>query len=390
VNSTRIYLDNSATTPLRAEVAAAMHDSLESANYNPSSLHAEGRRARTALEDARERAAAVLGAARNEIIFTSGGTESDNLAILGALAAAPPGAHMVTSAIEHHAVLATAEQLRARGIETTVLPVGSDGMAATADLADALRPSTILASIMYANNEVGTIQPIAELAAIATARKVLFHSDAVQAPSWLPIDVRGLGVDMLSLSAHKFGGPKGIGLLYLRRGAPLASVLHGGGQEFARRPGTQNVAGAVGLAVALELAARERAEASARVAALRGRLETEIIVKIPDARINAHGAPRIPSISSVSFAGTESAALLIALDLAGVAASAGSACTSGALEASHVLGAMGLEERWQRGAIRFSLGRTTTPAEIDRLLDVLPAIVAAQRRPFEKDLAGDG
>ncbi|HYL27709.1 MAG TPA: cysteine desulfurase family protein [Candidatus Nitrosotalea sp.] len=390
MNFARIYLDNSATTPLRAEVAAAMRDALENANYNPSSLHAEGRRARAALEDARERAAAVLGAARNEIVFTSGGTESDNLALLGALAAAPPGAHMVTTAIEHHAVLAAAMQLQARGVETTVLPAGTDATIAADDLAQALRPSTILASVMFVNNEVGTVQPIAELAAVAASRNVLFHTDAIQAPGWLPINVADLGADMLSLSAHKFGGPKGIGLLYLRRGAPLAPLLHGGSQEFARRAGTQNVAGAVGLAAALELAARERAELSARVEALRDRLEGEIVARIPDVRINGRAAVRIPSISNISFAGTESAAMLIALDLAGIAASAGSACTSGILEPSHVLAAMGVQERWQRGAIRFSMARTTTAAEIDRFLDALPPIVAALRRPVEKDLVGDG
>jgi cysteine desulfurase len=364
-----------------------MRAAFDEANYNPSSLHAEGRRSRAALDRARERTAAVLGAARNEIVFTSSGTESDNLAILGVLAAVPPGAHMVTTAIEHHAVLRTVEQLQARGVDATVLPVDADGRVAPAEFAQALRPSTVLASVAYANNEVGVVAPIAELASIAASRNVLFHTDAVQAPTWLGLDVKLLGADLLSLSAHKFYGPKGIGLLYVRSGVSLAPILNGGGQEFARRPGTQNVLGAVGLAEALELAANERTDAQLRVGALRDRLEAGILSSVPDTKINARGASRLPNVASVSFAGAESAALLIALDLAGVAVSAGSACTSGSLQPSHVLTAMGLEDRWQRGAIRFSLGRATTQAEIDRLLTILPRIVAGVRDPVAAALS---
>jgi cysteine desulfurase len=389
VNFQRIYLDHAATTPLRSEVAEAMRAAAQDANYNPSSLHAEGRRARALLEEARERAARVLGASRNEIVFTSGGTEADNLSLEGVLRAATPGAHVVTTAAEHHAVLEPLERLHEEGYQRTVLPVASDGRVDAAELASALRPETVLVSVMYANNEVGCVQPIARLSEIARKRGVLFHTDAVQAPSWLPLDVQCLGVDLLSLSAHKFYGPKGIGLLYVRRGVPLTAVQYGGGQESGRRPGTQNVLGAVGLACALELAAAEREETSARIAKLRDRLEAGILDAIPDAAVNAGTAPRLPSHLNVSFPGTESAALLIRLDLAGIAVSGGSACTSGSLEPSHVLEAMGGGESHRRGAIRFSLGRSTTRGEVDAVIAALPQIVAALRRPAGV-LQGDG
>jgi cysteine desulfurase len=250
------------------------------------------------------------------------------------------------------------------------------------EFAEALRPTTVLASVMYGNNEIGTIQPISELARIARERGVLFHTDAVQAPSWLPVDVRRLGVDLLSLSAHKFGGPKGIGLLYVRRGIPIAPILYGGGQEFGRRPSTQNVAGIVGMARALELAQLERPEQSLRVAQFRDALEAGIRTAVPDVRVNG-ADPRLANNLSVSFAGVDATALLIALDLEGIAVSVGSACTSGSVEPSHVLAAIGLEDRWQGKAIRFSLGTATTAAEIDRVLDVLPGLVADLRRPTE-------
>jgi cysteine desulfurase len=380
VNSKRIYLDNAATTPLRAEVAEAMREAVADSNYNPSSLHAEGRRAAAVLDAARERVASLLVATRSEIIFTSSGTEADNLALLGVARAASPGGHVVVTAIEHHAVLSAVDRLREEGFEVSVLPVGRDGLVDVAQFAAALRPTTVLASVMYANNEIGTVQPIAELTRVARSRGVLFHSDAVQAPSWLPIDVAELGVDLLSLSAHKCQGPKGVGLLYVRRGVPIVPILHGGGQEFGRRPGTQDVVGIAGMARALELAAAERAEQSRRVAALRDRLESGIRAAIPDVRING-AAPRLANNLNVSFAGAESASLLIALDLAGIAVSAGSACTSGSLEPSHVLAAMGLDQRRQHGTIRFSLGTTSSAADIDRVLAVLPALVAEQRCP---------
>ncbi|MGA8576332.1 MAG: cysteine desulfurase family protein [Candidatus Cybelea sp.] len=386
MKSERIYLDNAATTPLRAEVGAAVREA--EANYNPSSLHAEGRRARAALDSARERIASLLGVRRNEIVFTASGTESDNLAVLGVARAAVAGAHVVTTAVEHHAVLGALDRLRVEGFETTLLPVASDGRVDPGEFEAALRPSTILASVMYANNEIGTVQPIAELALIARRRGVFLHTDAVQAASWLPLGVPGLGVDLLTLSAHKFGGPRGIGLLYAGSGVPLTPTIYGGGQEFGRRSGTQNLPGIVGMALALELAASERARVSDRVAPLRDRLEAGILAGIPDVRING-AAPRLPNYLNVSFAGVDSAALLIALDLAGIAVSAGSACTSGSLEASHVLGAMSLEERWQTSAIRFTLGVATSSAEIDRVLDVLPSTVAGLRSPATS-LRGDG
>jgi cysteine desulfurase len=385
VNSDRIYLDNAATTVLRAEVADAMREAF-AANYNPSSLHAEGRGARVLLDTARERIASILGASRNEIVFTSSGTESDNLALFGVARAGPRDGGVIAAATEHSAVISALGQLREEGYETSMLPVGADGRVDVAELAEALRPTTVAVSVMYGNNEIGTIAPIPELARLAHERGVLFHTDAVQAPSWLPVDVRQLGVDLLSLSAHKFGGPKGIGLLYVRRGTPIAPILHGGGQEFGRRPGTQNVAGIVGMARALELAQLERPEQSPRIARLRDALEAGIRTAVPDIRVNG-GDPRLANNLSVSFAGVDAAALLIALDLAGIAVSVGSACTSGSLEPSHVLAAIGLEDRWQGKAIRFSLGTTTTAAEIDRVLAVLPRLVADLRRPAEA-LAG--
>jgi cysteine desulfurase len=381
VNSERIYLDNAATTALRPEVADAMGAVLSTGGFNPSSLHAEGRRARAVLDEARDRIAALLGAKRTEIIFTASGTEADNQALFGVAHAAPRPAHLIVSAIEHHAVLAAAERLRAEGIDVTVLPVGSDGCVDPATLADALQPHTVLVSIMYANNEIGTVQPITKLARVAHDRGILFHTDAVQAPSWLPVDARELGADLLSLSAHKFGGPKGVGLLYARSGVALVPIVHGGGQEFGRRSGTENVAGAVGMACALELAAAERAESSRRVAGLRDRLEAGIRSVIADVRVNGADAPRLANNLNVSFAGIESAALLIGLDLSGVAVSAGSACTSGVLEPSHVLAALALEPHWQTGAIRFSLGMATTSAEVDRVLAVLPGLVSELRAP---------
>jgi cysteine desulfurase len=388
VNSDRIYLDNAATTPLRAEVVDAMRASAADANYNPSSLHAEGRRARAVLDAARERIATLLGAARKEISFTSSGTEADNLALFGVARMAPRNAHFVTTAIEHHAVLSSLDRLRDEGLETTVLPVGREGRVDPAEFAAALRPTTVLASVMYANNEIGTIQPVAELSRIARERGVLFHSDAVQAPSWLPLDVRALGLDLLSLSAHKFRGPKGVGLLYVREGVPIGPILHGGGQEFGRRSGTQNVQAIAAMACAFELAALERADEARRVGGLRDRLEAGISASVVGVHVNGEGV-RLPNILNVSFAGVGSATLLIALDLAGIAVSAGSACTSGSLEPSHVLEAMGVDPGRRAGAIRFSLGGTTSPAEIERVLAVLPPLVARLRRA-EGYRGGDG
>jgi len=382
VNAKRIYLDNAATTPVRAEVEQAMREAADGGNYNPSSLHAEGRRARAVLDDARARIAAILGAAPKEITFTASGTEGNNLSLMGVARALDGRRHIVASAIEHHSVLEPLERLREEGFRVTLLPVARDGRVDPQRFAEALEPETGLAAIMYANNEVGTVQPIAELAAIARERGVLVHTDAVQAPSWLPVDVRELGIDMLSLSAHKFGGGEGVGLLYARGGVPLAPILSGGGQEFGRRSGTENVVGIAGMARGLELAATERAVQAPRIAALRDRLEAGISSALPEVHVNGGGAPRLANILNVSFAGVDSATLLIGMDLAGLAVSAGSACTSGTLEPSHVLQAMGLEERLRGSALRFSLGAATSAEEIERVLEIVPRMVT--------ELRGDG
>ncbi len=331
------------------------------------------------LDEARDRVAAALRAARNEITFTASGTEADNQALFGAARARKRG-HLLASRIEHHAVIHALECLREEGFELTLLPVDGRGLIDAGEFARALRPDTVLASVMYANNEIGTVQPIAELAAIAHRHGVLFHTDAVQAPGWLPVDVTQLGVDLLSLSAHKFQGPKGVGLLYVRAGTPIVPLIHGGGQEFGRRSGTENVQGIAGLARALELAVAEQPERAPRVARLRDRLEAGICSAIPEVRVNGAGAPRLANNLSVAFGGLESEALLIRLDLEGVAVSAGSACTSGTLERSHVIAALGAQARWQTAVIRFSLGATTRVDEIDRVLALLPALVADLRR----------
>lgn len=379
MNCKRIYLDNAATAPLRAEVAELMRDAVSLGAFNPSSLHVEGRHAKAILDAARDRVAAAIGARRTEIIFTSSGTEADNLALAGIMAGVEPPAHVVASAIEHHAGLSSLRHLQGLGHEVTLLPVGEAGVVRPDEFAAALRPNTVLASIMYANNEIGTVQPIAELASIAAKHGVLFHTDAVAAAAWLPIDVKRLGVDLLSLSAHKLGGPKGVGALYAREGVALQALIHGGGQEFGRRAGTENLTGISGMARALEICIDEMPATPVRVAALRDRLETGIRSSIAEVKVNGAGAARTANVLNVSFAGIESAALLIRLDLAGVAVSAGSACTSGVLEPSHVLAALPIEPRWRTGAVRFSLGHSTSGDEIESVLRVLPALVEELR-----------
>jgi cysteine desulfurase len=379
VNSFRIYLDHAATTPVRNEVADAMREAADQCNFNPSSLHFEGRWARAALDAARDSVAAAIGATRAEILFTSGGTEANNLALLGVTRVLAGPAHVVASAIEHRAVLASLQRLSEDGFETSLVPVDRHGRVDPAEFERSLRPQSVLASIMYANNEVGTVQPIAELAEIAHGRGVLFHTDAVAAPSWLPIDVRALGVDLLSISAHKFYGPKGVGLLYVRSGVPLAPIIVGGGQESGRRAGTENVPGIVGMARALELAVAQRTEAAADVACLRDGLEAGIRSRVAGVSVNGGDARRLANCSNLSFAEVDPAALIIALDLAGVSASGGSACTSGALEPSHVLAAMASEGAGPAGGVRFSLGTATTTAEIDQVLGILTAMAANLR-----------
>jgi len=364
-----------------------MREAFPDADHNPSSLHAEGRRARALIEGARDRIAAALGAARNEITFTSGGTEANTAALFG-VARARSG-RLLATPIEHLSVREPLGRLRDEGFQVAVVPVDSSGLVDPHVFEKSLDEPTALASIIYANNEIGTIQPIARLAAIAREHGALFHTDAVQAPGWLPIDVRDLGVDLLSISAHKFGGPKGVGVLYVRRGVPFVPLLAGGGQEFGRRSGTENVAGIVGMARALELAVAEASDRSRRVGALRDRLERGMLATLGDLWVNGADAERIPGILSVSFAGVDAAAMLIALDLAGVAASAGSACSSGSLEPSHVIAALGPREPWGRGAIRFSLGAESSAGEVERVLALLPPIVERLRlQPLAR--RGDG
>jgi cysteine desulfurase len=378
---TRIYLDHAATTPARPEVVAAMVPLL-GGGYNPSSMHAEGRAARAALDDARAAVARVLGAAPREIVFTGGGSEADVLAVVGAARAlASRGRHVVTTAIEHHAVLHAVDVLERDGWRVTRLPVDARGLVDPAAFAAALTPETTLASVIWANNEIGVLQPVAELARLARARGVIFHTDAVQAAGWLPLSVDALGVDLLSLSGHKFHGPKGVGMLYVRQGTPVEPLIVGGGQEQGLRAGTEDVAGIAGFATALTLADAERPETAARVGALRDRLEAGILATVPGAIVNGAGAPRLPGNLSIAFADVPSDALLIRLDLDGIAAAAGSACAAGSLEPSHVAAAIGLDERHKRGVIRFSLGRATNAAEIDDVLARFPALIASVRAP---------
>ncbi len=377
----RIYLDHAATTAMRPEAVDAFRAA--AGGFNPSSIHAEGRAARAQLDAARETVARVLGAAPREIVFTGSGSEADVQAVTGAARAlAARGRHVVTTAIEHHAVLHAVDVLEAEGWTITRLPVDADGLVDPDRFAAALRDDTTVASVMLANNEIGTVQPVAVLARIARARGVVFHADAIQAPAWLSPSAGALGVDLLSLSGHKFEGPKGVGVLYVRRGTPMRPLVVGGGQEHGMRAGTENVAGAAACAAALALADAERVEAVTRVRALRDRLEAGIVEAVPGARINGCGAPRLPNIASVAFTGAASDALLIRLDLEGVAASAGSACATGALEPSHVIAALGLPEDERRGVIRFSLGRETTGEDVDEVLRRLPRVLADVRSPL--------
>jgi cysteine desulfurase len=375
----RVYLDHAATTPVREEVLAAMEPYFTRLGYNPSSVHSEGRAARLGLDEARASVARVLGARPREIVFTGGGTEADVAAILGAARAnRARGKHVVSTTIEHHAVLHALDVLRDDGWEITLLGVDSEGRVSPDDFAAALRPQTVLATIMLANNEIGTLEPIAELAAIARERGVLFHTDAVQAPGKLALDTIAQSVDMLSLAAHKFYGPKGVGVLYVREGVALAPLLVGGGQEHGLRSGTENVAGIAGLARALELAEAERSSYVREIGGRRDRL-AHALGAIPEVRVNGAGASRLPNNLSVGFAGIEADALLIRLDLEGIAVSAGSACASGSVQISHVLEAIGLDRRYARGTIRFSLGRGVTDAAIETVGRLLPQLVDEMR-----------
>jgi cysteine desulfurase len=374
-SNSRIYLDYAATTPLDERVREAMDAVREDAAFNPSSPHAEGRRARAVLERARDRVARVLNASRRSIAFTAGGTESNNLAIFGVARAATARRHVVVSAIEHHSVSRVVDELETQGFDVTRVAVDPSGRVEPAAFAAALRSDTLIASVMYANNEIGVVQPIQVLAAATKARGALFHTDAVAAAGWCPLDSDALGVDMLSLSAHKFYGPRGAGVLYVREGTPLSPLLYGGGQESGRRSGTEDVVAAYGLAEALEIAQRERVETSERVAPLRDALERAILSGVTGARVNAMGALRLPDIASITFPKSDPAAFLMLLDLEGIAASAGSACTSGSLEPSHVIAALGGEA--DGATIRFSLGRTTKLSEVQRVAALLPGIATS-------------
>ncbi len=373
--TSNIYLDNAATTTARPEVVEAMLPLL-GGGYNPSSAHAHGRAARAALDAAREQVAGVLGAAPREVVFTGGGSESDVLAIVGAAKArAGEGKHVVTAVFEHHAVLHAVDVLEGEGWSVTRLPVTPAGYVEPAAVAAALRPDTTLVSIMLGNNEIGTVQPVAEIAALARARGVLVHTDAVQAAGYLDLDVARLGVDLLALSGHKFGGPKGAGVLYVRRGTPVAPQIVGGGQEHGLRSGTENLAGIAGFARALTLAEAERPATAPRVAALRDALQAELLAAVPDALVLGADGPRLPHILSIAFRGHPSDALLMALDLEGVSASAGSACAAGSLEPSHVIAALGVAPEYATSVVRFSLGRTTSAADIAAAVAIVRRVI---------------
>jgi len=380
--SAPIYLDHAATTPVRPEVLDAMLPFYGPRFGNPSSMHRWGRDARTALDEARERVARCLGANADEICFTSGGTEADNIAILGAWRArAHEGRNaIVTSPIEHKAVLGAVHQAAKEGADERLCEVSKDGVVERDSFASLVRNDTAIASIMWINNEIGTIQPIAELAELAKSSGALFHTDGVQAFGKVAIDAKAIPFDVLSVSGHKIGAPKGIGAVFIRRGTIIEPLFHGGEQDRGRRPGTENVAATIGFARAAELAVAEREEEVARLERLRNRLEEAILARVPDAVIHGRGAAhRAPHILNVSVAGTDSESMLMALDLRGIACSAGSACQSGSVNPSHVLAAMGVSMEIASAAIRMSLGSLTTDASIERVADVYPALVAKAR-----------
>jgi cysteine desulfurase len=378
----RVYLDHNATTPLAPEVFAAMEPYLNGEYGNASSIHAWGQRAKAAVEEARESVARLLGAQTSEIVFTSGGTESNNLAIFGAVEAARTNSgvkHIVTTAIEHHAVLYPVKALERRGMRATYVPVSREGVVDPADIERAITAETVLITVMHANNELGAIQPIEAIAGIARDHGIVFHTDAVQSVGKIPVNAAAPGVRLLSLSAHKLYGPKGVGALYVRKGTPLRPLMYGGHHERDRRPGTENVAGIVGLGTAAELALEHGPEELERAGKLRDWLENGILQTVPDACLNSGKSPRLPTTSSISFEGIDGEGFVIAMDLAGIACSAGAACSSGSLEPSHVLSAIGKNREEARSTIRFSLGRTTTREDIDYALEIIPQVVKRLR-----------
>lgn len=377
----RIYLDHNATTPIDPEAAQRMVQVLQDTWGNASSIHHFGQQAKAVLDASRSSVAALIGAAPSEVVFTAGGTESDNLAIRGAADAleASGRKHLVTSAIEHEAVLATMKALARKGWRVTIVPVDATGIVSVDRMREAITDDTALVSVMHANNEIGTIQPIAEIAELAHERGALVHTDAVQSAGKIPVDVRALGVDLLTVAAHKFYGPKGTGALWIKRGVRLVSPITGGRQERSRRAGTENVPAIAGMGVAADVARTKMAAEAPRQAALRDRLEAGILAAIPGTDRNGAAAPRVPNTANISIDRVEAESLLIGLDLAGIAVSSGSACSSGTLEPSHVLKAMGLPHPRTLGSIRFSLGTSNTDADIDRVLAALPPLVEKLR-----------
>ena len=375
------YFDHNASTPVSEEVLEAFIPLLRDVYGNASSIHRAGQEARKRLEQARERVAAFIGCQANEVVFTSGGTESNNLAILGAVRRSRRARkHVITSAIEHPAVLNACMQLEREGVEVTYAPVNGDGVVSPDDVRAALRPDTVLISIMHVNNEVGSIQPIPELAAVAQEAGALFHSDGIQAAGKIPISMLTPGIDLYSVSGHKFGDPKGAGALYVRQGVELLPLQFGGRHERERRPGTHNVPGAVALGLAADWTRDHLRPEISRLAALRDRLEQGILARVPDAAVNGAGAMRVANTTNIRFDGVDAEAALIALDLRGFAVSTGSACSSGAVKPSHVLTAMGLNRDQAKASVRFSLGWTNTEEQVDRLIDAVEDSVKHLRR----------
>jgi len=380
----RIYLDHNATTPVDAAVLEAMIPFFSGEFGNASSIHTFGQRARAGVETAREQVAALINARAQEIIFTSGGTESDNHAIFGILAAslaAPSAAqpHIITTAIEHEAVLNACQALEKHGAAVSYLPVNHEGLIDLGVLQKAVRPETVLVTVMHANNELGTVQALAEIGQIAAENDLYFHTDAVQSVGKIPLDVKALQLDLLALSGHKLYAPKGVGAIFIKGGTRLKQLLYGGHHQRGFRPGTENVPGIVGLGKAAELARLSLGQESLRISKLRDTLESGLLARVPDALANAANAPRTPNTCNITFPGLEGEALVIALDLRGLACSTGAACSSGAVEPSHVLTAIGLSAAEARSSVRFSLGRHTTETEIHRALEIVPAAVAQLR-----------
>ena len=377
---TKYYFDNAATTPVREEVLQAILPYFREYYGNASSVYGIAKESKKALEKARAQVAAAIGAKPEEVYFTAGGSESDNLALRGVSEAyQKKGNHIITTKIEHHAILHTAEYLEKHGVEVTYLNVDEFGRISLEELEKAIRLETILISIMFANNEIGTIQPIAEIGAIAKKHGILFHTDAVQALGHVPIDVEKMNIDLLSMSGHKLGAPKGIGAIYIRKGVAVTPLIFGGAQESKRRAGTENIPGIVGMGMAAELAVKEMEEMTEKLTAMRDKLIRGILEQIPHSRLNGHPTERLPGNCNISFEFIEGESLLLLLDALGIAASSGSACTSGSLDPSHVLMAIGLPHEVAHGSLRLTMDRDNTEEEIDFILEKLPAIVQRLR-----------